>query len=528
MVWSLLRTCLLVTTTFNTLLPAVCKALYLLFGAYHLLGMCLGIAVAVCLKGRAVLEVKERTEEPECLGDPELGTHEFVTLDNGVALHYVSAGSREKPLVLLLHGFPEIWYTWRKQIPELKKNYWVVAADLRGYGQSTKPSSAEEYQMSHLVEDVRDLVQSLERKRVILVGHDWGALISWCFANRYPEMVDKLVVINGGHPDAMRELLRTSPVQMLKSGGRVLSTPYTLPTGDGVPAPTTSPLRVDEININQFVSTVFQQLQNTASCSTSSIGCATTLAEKIIPEFHAFKNDPTTWVSAVKDVAARHSWPDHMTKSFAEGRLRGAAEAWNRFKGSAYVTWSAWSAALTSVFAPLPSTYDTQFMEMRSRRQAETEDIAAYIYEKLRLLNRCNIEWASPAARQYVVDGLFDPTHAAILSAQSFQDDLETFVRRAVLLQDTAVLPNGKILYLNKISTDMNSALLGDDDDFYASHNAGMYHYCDHHNNIAVITAVVVVFATKIIISLCGNARTPRDARAPEEDSAEEASGFVQ
>ncbi|KAH6942920.1 hypothetical protein HPB50_011956 [Hyalomma asiaticum] len=149
-------------------------------------------------------------------------------------------------------------------------------------------------------------------------------------------------------------------------------------------------------------------------------------------------NDPTTWVSAVKDVAARHSWPDHMTKSFAEGRLRGAAEAWNRFKGSAYVTWSAWSAALTSVFAPLPSTYDTQFMEMRSRRQAETEDIAAYIYEKLRLLHRCNIEWASPAARQYVVDGLFDPTHAAILSAQSFQDDLETFVRRAVLLQDTA------------------------------------------------------------------------------------------
>ncbi|KAH6948368.1 hypothetical protein HPB50_023818 [Hyalomma asiaticum] len=224
----------------------------------------------------------------------------------------------------------------------------------------------------------------------------------------------------------------------MRATGRVLSTPYTLPTGDGVPAPTASPLRVDEINTNQLVSTLFQQLHNTASCSTSSIGCATTLAEKMIPEFHGFKNDPTTWVSAVKDVAARHSWPDHMTKSFAEGRLRGAAEVWNRFKGSAYVTWSAWSAALTSAFAPLPITYDTQFMEMRSRRQAETEDIAAYIYEKLRLLQRCNIEWASPAARQYVVDGLYDPTHAAILSAQSFQDDLETFVRRAVLLQDTA------------------------------------------------------------------------------------------
>ncbi|KAH6929286.1 hypothetical protein HPB50_025945 [Hyalomma asiaticum] len=194
------------------------------------------------------------------------------------------------------------------------------------------------------------------------------------------------------------------------------------PTGDGGPASTASPLRVDETNMNQFVSTFFQHLQNMGSCSTSGIG---------------EKNDPTTWVSAVNDVAARHSWPDHTKKSFAEGRLRGAAEAWNRFQGSAYATWSAWSAALTSSFAPLPSAYDARFMEMRSRRQAETEDIAAYIYEKLHLLQSCNIGWTSPASRQYVVDGLHDPMHAAILSAQSFRDDLETFVRRAVLLQDT-------------------------------------------------------------------------------------------
>ncbi|KAH6937094.1 hypothetical protein HPB50_025530 [Hyalomma asiaticum] len=198
------------------------------------------------------------------------------------------------------------------------------------------------------------------------------------------------------------------------------------PTGDGGPASTSSPLRVDETNMNQVVSTFFQHLQNMASCSTSGIGYATTLAEKMIPEFHGFKDDPTTWVSAVNDVAARHSWPDHTKKSFAEGRLRGAAEAWNRFQGSAYATWSAWSAALTSSFAPLPSAYDARFMEMRSRRQAETEDIAAYIYEKLHLLQSCNIGWTSPASRQYVVDGLHDPTHAAILSAQSFQDDLET------------------------------------------------------------------------------------------------------
>ncbi|KAH6946887.1 hypothetical protein HPB50_015956 [Hyalomma asiaticum] len=202
-----------------------------------------------------------------------------------------------------------------------------------------------------------------------------------------------------------------------------------LPSGDSVPASTASPLRVDETNMNQFVSTFFQHLQNMASCSTSGIGCATTLAEKNIPEFHGFKDDPTAWFSAVNDVAARYSWPDHMKKSFAEGRLQGAAKAWNRFKGSAYATWSTGSAALIA--------YDARFMEMRSRRQAETEDIAAYIDDKLRLLQSCNIEWTSPAARQYVVEDLYDPTHTAILSAQSFQDDLERFVRRAVLLQDT-------------------------------------------------------------------------------------------
>ncbi|KAH7972185.1 hypothetical protein HPB52_009029 [Rhipicephalus sanguineus] len=205
-------------TACNVLRPAVCGVLSLIFGAYHLVRMCLRIATAVCLKGHSVLEVKERTEEPECLRDPALGTHEFVTLNDGVTLHYVSAGSRDKPLVVMLHGFPDIWYTWRKQIPELKKNYWVVAPDMRGYGQSSKPSNVKEYQMPYLVEDLRGLIHSLERKKVILIGHDWGAIVSWCFANKYPDVVDKLVAINGGHPDALRQLLKTSPAQMFKSG----------------------------------------------------------------------------------------------------------------------------------------------------------------------------------------------------------------------------------------------------------------------------------------------------------------------
>ncbi|KAH6922379.1 hypothetical protein HPB50_013419 [Hyalomma asiaticum] len=100
----------------------------------------------------------------------------------------------------------------------------------------------------------------------------------------------------------------------------------------------------------------------------------------MIPEFHGFKDDPTTWVSAVERCSRSTLVARPYEEVLAEGRLRGAAEAWNRFKGSAYATWSAWSAALTSSFAPLPSAYDARFMEMWSRRQAETEDIAAYIY----------------------------------------------------------------------------------------------------------------------------------------------------
>ncbi|KAH7940877.1 hypothetical protein HPB49_007277 [Dermacentor silvarum] len=81
MLWSLLRTWFLATTAFYALRPAVSTALFLVFGACDLLWMCLSIAAAVCLKGRSVLEIRERTEEPACLRDPALGTHEFATLD---------------------------------------------------------------------------------------------------------------------------------------------------------------------------------------------------------------------------------------------------------------------------------------------------------------------------------------------------------------------------------------------------------------------------------------------------------------
>lgn len=186
------------------------------------IGLCRGaflgimVALQVLFKGKRVLQPKERSEEPECLRDPELGSHEFVTLED-VTLHYVSAGSRDKPLVLLLHGFPDIWFSWKYQILDLKKDFWVVVPDLRGYGQSSRPASVDDYKMSKLVEDVHGLVKSLGRERVTIIGHDWGAVIAWTFATKYEDMVEKLVIMNGPHPMAMQRQLHNSLEQILKS-----------------------------------------------------------------------------------------------------------------------------------------------------------------------------------------------------------------------------------------------------------------------------------------------------------------------
>lgn len=179
-----------------------------------LLGIFIGMQVL--FKGRQVLQPKVRSEEPECLRDPELGSHEFVTLGD-VSLHYVSAGSRDKPLLLLLHGFPDFWFSWKYQILDLKKDFWVVVPDLRGYGQSSKPSSVDEYQISKLIGDVHGLVKSLGREKVVIVGHDWGAPIAWSFATKHEDMLKKLIIINGPHPVAMQRQLHNSIEQIFKS-----------------------------------------------------------------------------------------------------------------------------------------------------------------------------------------------------------------------------------------------------------------------------------------------------------------------
>ena len=133
---------------------------------------------------------------------------------NGINLHYVTQG--EGPLMLMLHGFPEFWYSWRKQIPEFAKDHKVVAIDLRGYNDSDKPTAKEAYVMAEFVADVKGVIEELGYDRCILVGHDWGGAIAWNFAYAYPNLVEKLIILNLPHPAKFAEGLRT-PQQILRS-----------------------------------------------------------------------------------------------------------------------------------------------------------------------------------------------------------------------------------------------------------------------------------------------------------------------
>ncbi|WP_227354652.1 alpha/beta fold hydrolase [Haladaptatus salinisoli] len=143
----------------------------------------------------------------------ELAHHEAVV--DGVRLHYVEAG--DGPLVVLLHGFPEFWYSWREQIPALAEaGFRVVAPDMRGYNASEKPRGVERYRTDELVGDAAALVDRFGEESASVVGHDWGGVVAWETAIRRPERVDRLAVLNAPHPGRYREAIR-SPEQLLRS-----------------------------------------------------------------------------------------------------------------------------------------------------------------------------------------------------------------------------------------------------------------------------------------------------------------------
>jgi epoxide hydrolase 4 len=140
-------------------------------------------------------------------------THRYLSA-NDVTFHYVTKGEGE--LMLMLHGFPEFWYSWRHQIAEFSHNYKAVALDLRGYNESDKPKAQDAYRLSVLLEDIKGMIKGLGYERCVLVGHDWGGAIAWTFAYAYPQLVKRLIVLNLPHPAKFSEGLRTLP-QLLKS-----------------------------------------------------------------------------------------------------------------------------------------------------------------------------------------------------------------------------------------------------------------------------------------------------------------------
>ncbi len=133
--------------------------------------------------------------------------HHRTSHINGLRFHYVEAGSG--PLVILLHGFPEFWYSWHHQIPALAAaGFHALAPDLRGYNESDKPKGIHHYRIDVLLNDIVGFIKHAGERKAVVVGHDWGGALAWFLAIRRPEVVDKLVVMNAPHPAVFRRELR--------------------------------------------------------------------------------------------------------------------------------------------------------------------------------------------------------------------------------------------------------------------------------------------------------------------------------
>ena len=131
---------------------------------------------------------------------------------NGLRLHCARAGSGR--LMLFLHGFPEFWYCWRRQLEHFGARGWqAVAPDLRGYNLSDKPAEVAQYRAKHLVEDIRQLAAGLTSEKFVLVAHDWGGAAAWGFASAHPELLSHLVIVNSPHPYTFWRELCTSEAQ---------------------------------------------------------------------------------------------------------------------------------------------------------------------------------------------------------------------------------------------------------------------------------------------------------------------------
>ena len=145
------------------------------------------------------------------------GAREGVVDSAGVPIHYVSLGREHAPLMVLIHGFPDFWYSWRAQMPALAKSHHVVAIDQRGYNLSGQPEGVENYTIAKLVGDLTAVVKHFGPGKAVIVGHDWGGMVAWTFAMTHPELTDRLIVLNLPHPRGLLRELTTNPKQQRNS-----------------------------------------------------------------------------------------------------------------------------------------------------------------------------------------------------------------------------------------------------------------------------------------------------------------------
>ncbi len=142
-------------------------------------------------------------------------THHYADND-GVKIHYATAGD-SGPLVVMIHGFPDFWYSWNEQIKALQSTHRVAAMDLRGYNRSDKPKGLDNYAIPKLVSDVAAVIRDMGEKKAVIVGHDWGGMVAWQFAMTKPEMTDRLAVLNLPHPKGLNRELANNPDQQRNS-----------------------------------------------------------------------------------------------------------------------------------------------------------------------------------------------------------------------------------------------------------------------------------------------------------------------
>lgn len=142
-------------------------------------------------------------------------THATAISEGGVKIHYASLG--KGPLVVMIHGFPDFWYSWRHQMEALSQSFQVVAIDQRGYNLSDQPKGVEHYDMKLLVADVAAVIRHIGRERATIVGHDWGGMVAWQFAMHVPQMTEHLVILNLPHPNGLTRELRNNAEQKKNS-----------------------------------------------------------------------------------------------------------------------------------------------------------------------------------------------------------------------------------------------------------------------------------------------------------------------